>query len=201
MSAKRILSGQLRLVPAPASQQSTELRQREEDDFSDRKNASMKCPVNKTELEHVTILFRARQGVNAGKLFWKCMDCNDQRGVKGKLIGQDSELESDGMKTIDASRVDSSSKRHKIAEEAIIASGRGVNWSQLASDVSTIRDSVERLAKYFERAEERTRRSEQVLHSLSDILSKGGGSAEQLADLTTFVQNVAADISRNSEDE
>jgi hypothetical protein len=151
------------------------MKRAEEDDFKDKKNASMKCPWNKQEIDHLTIVFRAKNGVNAGKLFWKCMDCNDPRGMKGKLIGMDSELETDGLKTIDAGRVESSTattKRQRIADEAIIASGRGVNWSQLASDVSAIREGVTELIVCLKKDAERAEIARKCLSGLADICAK-----------------------------
>jgi hypothetical protein len=173
------------------------MKRAEEDDFKDKKNASMKCPWNKQEIDHLTIVFRAKNGVNAGKLFWKCMDCNDPRGMKGKLIGMDSELETDGLKTIDAGRVESAAsttttKRQRIADEAIIASGRGVNWSQLASDVSAIRELLEQQLKLHRTINERAERSERMLAGLGDICSKPSNTIGEAQGAITAIGDLLA---------
>jgi hypothetical protein len=173
-----------------------------QDDYSDRKNASMKCPFNRTEIDHLTIMFRAKTGVNSGKLFWKCMDCADARGTKGKLIGMDSELEADGMKTIDPSRggpnnaSDASLKRQKIAEDSIVASGRGVNWSQLASDVSCIRADLSELVKLMQFVKRESDIGEKGLTGIIDLIAKHGTNPTDpgaaIGELNDLITNIAA---------
>jgi hypothetical protein len=172
-----------------------------QDDYSDRKNASMKCPFNRTEIDHLTIMFRAKTGVNSGKLFWKCMDCADARGTKGKLIGMDSELEADGMKTIDPSRggpnnaSDASLKRQKIAEDSIVASGRGVNWSQLASDVSCIRADLSELVKLAREVKRENDIGAKGLAGFADLIAKHGIAPADpeaaIGELNALVVNLA----------
>ena len=180
---------QLRLTAAPDSEQKKIMKMNEADTFSDRKNKEMRCPYNKTELDHRLTLFRCKQGVNANKLFWRCEDCDDAKGKKGKLIGMDSELESDGLKTIDASRNSSAGaeKRKTISEDSIVASGRGVNWSQLASDVSVIRDGVLELVKIARYDSERTERlTSSLIGGVGDIISKPSAITDPDATITAL---------------
>lgn len=108
--------------------------------YTDQRNARMRCPVNSAS--HTTVIWRARGGVNIGKLCWKCSDCKDSKpNSTGKFLGFDSELESDGMKTIDTKR----SKPEDVEEGAIVASGRGVDWSRVAAQVESIDGTVKEL--------------------------------------------------------
>lgn len=188
---------QLRLVPAPDSEQKKTMKTNEADTFSDRKNVAMRCPYNKTELDHRLTLFRCKQGVNANKLFWRCEDCDDSKGKKGKLIGMDSELESDGLKTIDVSRSGASGaeKRKTISEDSIVASGRGVNWSQLASDVGVIREAVLELVSQGKRARKEADALERQLAGVGDIIKKAADDDDPrgaCGELGNFLANISA---------
>lgn len=182
------------------------MKTNEADTFSDRKNKEMRCPYNKTELDHRLTLFRCKQGVNANKLFWRCEDCDDSKGKKGKLIGMDSELESDGSKTIDVSRNGASSteKRKAISEDSIVASGRGVNWSQLASDVSVIREAVLELVSQGKRARKEADNLERQLAGMGDIIKKAADDDDPrggCGELGNFLVNLAADHISESDSE
>lgn len=95
--------------------------------LSDQCNSSMKCP---SSAAHPVELFRCRTGKNRDKLFWRCRGCD-------KLVGRDDELNADG-----------SQKRKRAAptDDAIVAYGQGVNWSEVADKVARIDSAVERIA-------------------------------------------------------
>lgn len=156
--------------------------------YTDQRNARMRCPTNPTM--HTTTIWRAKGGANIGKLCWRCIDCKDGKpNSNGKFLGFDSELEADGMKTIDTKR----SKPEDVEEGAIVASGRGVDWSRVAAQVEStdgaIRGLCERVDTLLDQfIKDRTERRKQDA-SLRELIFRSIEEGK-LADVRRLSQDV-----------
>jgi hypothetical protein len=159
----------------------------------DQKNAKMACPRNGA---HVPILFRSKTGANAGRLWWKCLDCLDRNDKPGQLIGLDAELEPSGVRLVDEMEAQASKKRvaeieavaakrrkpeQELAERAapaIVASGRGLDWVAL-------HDRVNEVQRLQVTNDERLKRIEDRLERLNaDFCERFGSLVDTLAQLT-----------------
>jgi hypothetical protein len=100
--------------------------------YTDQANSKVACAADPS---HRAVLFRSKTGVRKGTLFWKCMLCD-------KILGADSEIDEKG-----ARRTNKRSRPEQVSEDAIVAQGRGVSWSDVASKISRIEEIVENLLR------------------------------------------------------
>jgi hypothetical protein len=133
------------VAPQPCvdeQQETDQARLREGYVYKDQRNASMQCPK---EGAHKTLVFRAKTGVNVGKLFWKCTACVGRDGKLGNIIGRDNELVPSGMRLVEEREMEAVAKAKRPREEpeiarraegALVASGKGIDWTGVAERVN-----------------------------------------------------------------
>jgi hypothetical protein len=144
--------------------------------YSDQKNVKVQCPEN---AEHPTELFRSQPPTL--RLFWRCELCKSKnKKFPQRLIGADNELESDGLKTVDASR--QQEKESSSAAPKPVVSGHGLQWHELFADCRAIVERIERLDASIKRVHERLDRMCEKRARKADGAESGDACAAPCSD-------------------